>query len=64
MGVASSTCFLLDLLLKLGAEHEEKLLELRISERHDFAIKHVGWYGNNVRGNTLTWLVKIDNRNI
>ena len=63
MGVESSTCFLLDLLLKFGAEHGEKLVALRISQRHDFAIKHVGWYGNDVWGNMLAWLVEIDHSN-
>src|SRR6266516_7430494 len=62
MDVEYSSCFLLDLPLKLSAEHGEKLITLRISERHYLVIKQVRWYGNDTRRNTLTWLVEIDDR--
>src|SRR5690242_12385832 len=61
---AYSTCFLLDLLLKFGAEHGEKRIALRISERHHLAVKQVCWDGNDARWNTLTRLVEIDNSNL
>ena len=64
MGVESSTCFLLDLLLKFSTKQGEKLLALRISERHDLAIKHVCWYGNDEWGDTLSWPVEIDHSNL
>src|SRR5262245_58164955 len=62
MDVECSTCLLLDLLLKFAAEHGEKRIALRISERHYLAVKQVCWYGDDARWNTLTRLVEIDDR--